>query len=71
MSLGLRSAELLQKKLKLNEAETQPGKPPATQLMNLVESDQVTSYFLADMRKHELDQASMNAGRSTFHHPEP
>ena len=39
MFLVLRNADLLRKKLKLNEAEAQPGKPSATQFMNMVESD--------------------------------
>ena len=34
----------------------------------MVEFDQVDTYFRAAMRKHELEQARMNAGRSTIHH---
>ena len=44
MSLEPRDADLLRKKLELNEAEDRSGKPPATQLMNMVESDQMNSY---------------------------
>ena len=45
MSLGPKGADLLRKKLELNEAEAQSGKSLATQFMNMVESDQVNSYF--------------------------
>ena len=56
---------------KLNEAEGQSEKPPATQFTNVVESDQVNSYFRAAMRKHELEHTRMNAGRSSIHPPDP
>ena len=45
MSIGRRSAGLLRKKLELNDAEAISGKPRATQFMNMVESDQVFSFF--------------------------
>ena len=50
MSLGPRGADLLRKKLELNEAEARSGKPAVTQFINMVESDQVNSYFRAAMR---------------------
>ena len=34
----------------------------------MLEFDQVDTYFRAAMRKHELEQARMNAGRSAIHH---
>ena len=71
MSLGPRGADRLPKKLELNEAEAQSGNPPATQFMNMVESDQVNFYFREAISKYELEQARMNAGRSSIHYPEP
>lgn len=41
------------------------------QFIKMVESDQVSSYFRAAMRNHELQQARMYAGRSAGHQPEP
>ena len=70
MSLGPRGENLLREKFERNEAETQAGKPPATQFMNMVESYQVNSYFRAAMKKYELQQARMNGGRSAVHPPE-
>ena len=52
MSLGPRGENLLREKFERNEAETQAGKPPATQFMNMVESYQVNSYFRAAMKKY-------------------
>ena len=43
MSLGPRGADLLRKKLELNEAEAESVKLPMTEFMNMVESDQVNS----------------------------
>ena len=54
MSLVPRGADLLRAKLELNEVEAQSEKPLETHLMNMVESDQVNSYFRAAMRKYEL-----------------
>ena len=39
--------------------------------MNMVESDQVNSYFRAAMRKYELERVRMNSGRPAIHQPEP
>ena len=39
--------------------------------MDMVESDQMNSYFRAAMKKYELEQARMNAGRWATHQPEP
>ena len=39
--------------------------------MNMVKSNQVNSYFRAVMKKFELEQARMNVGRSSIHHPKP
>ena len=71
MSLGPRGADLLREKLDLNEVEARSRKPPATHFMNMVESDQVNSYFRAGMRKYELKQACMNAERSATYQPQP
>ena len=70
MSLETKGAGLLQQKFKRNGAKAQAGKPAATQFMNMVESDQANSYFLAAMKIYELKQARMNAGRSANRHPE-
>ena len=45
MSLGPRGADILRKKFERNEAEAQAEKPPATQLMNMVELKQVIYLF--------------------------
>ncbi|CAI5733429.1 unnamed protein product [Hyaloperonospora brassicae] len=70
MCIGPRAADLLRKKFERNEAEAQEGKPQATLFMNMVESDQVNSYFRAAMKKYELEEARMNGGRSAVHPPE-
>ena len=54
-----------------NEAEAQAGNPPATQFMNMVETDHVNLYIPAAMKKYELEQARMSVGRSTNYPPEP
>ena len=71
MSLGPRGEDLLRKKLELNKAGALSVKPPATQFMNMVESEQVSSCFRASMKKYELEQAHLNAGQSVSRHPEP
>ena len=38
--------------------------------MNMVESDQVNSYFRAAMKEYELEEARMNGEQSAFHPPE-
>uniref|UniRef100_A0AAV1V400 Uncharacterized protein n=1 Tax=Peronospora matthiolae TaxID=2874970 RepID=A0AAV1V400_9STRA len=71
MSLAPKGADLLRKTLERNAAEAQAEKPSAPQFMNMVESDQVNSYFRAAMKKYELGQAHRNAGKSVDHHPKP
>ena len=55
MSLGPKGADLLRKTFERNAAETQAGRPSATQFMNMAESEQVNSYFRAAMKKYELE----------------
>ena len=71
MSLGPRGADVMRKKLELNEAEAKSGKPTATPIMNMVELDHVNFYIRAAIRKHELEQVSINAGRPSCHLTEP
>ena len=71
MLLGPRGADLLGTKLKRNETEAQSGKPPATAFLNKVETDQVNFFFRAAIKKHELEQAGMNARRSAIHQLKP
>ena len=71
MSLGPKGADLLRKTFKRNAAEAQAGSPSATQFLNMAESEQVSSFFRVAMKKYELEQAHMNAGKSFSRHPEP
>ena len=71
MSLGPKGADLLRKKFERNKAESQARRPSTTQFINMVESEQVNSYFRAAMKQYELEQAHMNAGRSANHQPDP
>ena len=71
MSLGPNGADLLRKTFERNEAKAQTGKRAATQFMSMMESDQADSYFRAAMKKYELEQARMNAGRSANRQSEP
>ena len=70
MSLGPKGADLLRKTFERNAAEVQAGRPSATQIKNMVESEQVNSSFRAAMKKYEREQAHMSAGQSFYRHPE-
>ena len=49
MSLGSNGADLLRKTCERNKREAQAVRPSANQFMNMVESEQVNSYFRAAM----------------------
>ena len=69
MSLRPRGADLLRKKFGKNDAEVHAERPPVTQFMNMVESDQPNFYFRAAMKKYELEQAVGASGDRLFTHP--
>ena len=71
MSLGPAGTSLLRKKLEEKETDVRSGKPPGTQFMSTLETDQMHSIFRSAMRQYELEQARAAAGRSANYHPEP
>ena len=51
LSIGGKGANILRKKFERNMAESQAGNPPVTQFMNMLESDQMDSFFRAALKK--------------------